>query len=151
MNLTMKRWMAILCAMLLAMSLAASAGASAEAVAAGTAQMQANDGEQNDQAVLGALTASANVSQTDAEKAFQALYPDWTVVSARLEDEDNVPAYAIEATDTSGATLEATISAMDGSVIPERIGERNGENGQNEQGDQNEGEPQSGNNEAVSD
>ena len=79
MNFTMRRWMAILCAMLLAANLAAaSTGASAEAAAAGTELTQASDDERNDQAEMDALTASAKISQPDAEKAFQALYPDWS-------------------------------------------------------------------------
>ena len=127
--------MAILCAMLLAMSvIMAALGASAETASANTEQTEASDsdGEQNDQAEQDALTAEAQISQADAEKAFQALYPDWTIANATLEKEDNVPAYAIEATDANGSVLEVTISAVDGSVIAEHIGEQNGHADQNE-------------------
>lgn len=139
MSLTMRRWMAVLAMMLLAMSLTVW-GASAETAAADTAQVQMNDEEQNDQAETDTLSANVQISLTDAETAFQALYPDWTIISARLEEEDNAPAYSIEAIDMNGAMIEATISALDGTVIPERSGDQNEQEGQDKGEQENESE-----------
>lgn len=129
MNRTKRKWLAFLCALAVAVSIPLTAlGASATTVP--TTQQETSD-TQSDQAEL---TALVTLSLDDVEAMFQAMYPDWTIVSAQLEEEDGILAYAIQATDANGASLEATISAADGSMIPEQLGEQDG------QGDQNEGE-----------
>ena len=134
MNLIKRKWLALSCAVVLVMSIPLTAlGTSATTAPANAGQQETSDVEQDDQVEQAALMAQVTLSLDEAEAAFQALYPDWTIVSAQLEEEDGILAYAIQATDINGASLEATISAQDGSVIPEQIGE-NGD-----QGDQNEG------------
>lgn len=80
-----------------------------------TADEQDGEEEADDDA---ALAAKAALTETEANKIALAAYPDATVLSTKLEDENGVVIYEVKIKTADGTTTEVKVDATNGTALP---------------------------------
>lgn len=72
------------------------------------------------------LAAQAKVTESDAIAIAEKTNPGYAFTAKELDSENGVATYNLKGTDAAGATLEAKVNAMDGSIMAEADAEFEG-------------------------